>query len=111
MLNFGRPIVKCTPEVSVQRRYLCDMRSCSRDDDHNVAVFQQDGHWSAAAAEANLAPVPAPDPASAPACACACAASASASSSAAASTSASTTAVVAACREKNTEDKATCTAW
>eukprot|EP01052_Picozoa_sp_SAG31_P017722 SAG31_NODE_1225_length_9271_cov_10.376472_2_plen_396_part_00 len=25
--------------------YLCDMRACSRDDDHNVAVFQQDGHW------------------------------------------------------------------
>jgi hypothetical protein len=25
--------------------YLCDMRACSRDDDHNVAVFQQAGCW------------------------------------------------------------------
>ena len=24
---------------------LCDMRACSEDDDHNVAVFQQAGHW------------------------------------------------------------------
>ena len=25
--------------------YLCDMRACSRDDDHNVAVFQLAGRW------------------------------------------------------------------